>query len=339
MVRFSILCKRQLKQPAFLLLCLLLPVSCFLIRHLETNSRSSLIVGLYTDETDGFTESILLSLCSKTGSVRFQLFDDRTSMMEKTAANELDCSYAFEAGLHARLKDTDYKHCITCYVSPSTIADKLSEEVVFAALFRRFGEEIAVSYAEESGIFSDRQALAQISSLYQSYIEGEEVFSLNYQYLDTPAGETGQAPSAAAMPVRGFIAVSLLVGGLSGGITWLSDRERGLSVSAVCQILIPLLFLSASSCLTLFLTKEAGGWIKEITSLVVYLLLILCFVRVLLIFIKSPTALSAMIPVLALGSLVFCPIFINLGALLPFFKVLEKLFLPYYYLAFCHAAL
>lgn len=339
MVRFFILCKRQLMQPAFLLLCLLLPVSCFFIRHLEKNSHSSLSVGLYADDADSFTASVLAGLCSENGSVRFQIFDDRDSMIEKTAANGLDCSYAFESGLYARLKDKDYKDRITCYISSSTIMDKLTREMVFSVMFRQMGEEIAVSYAEESGIFADRQALARISSLYQSYADGEEIFSLDYQYLDTPARDPGQAPTAATMPVRGFIAVFLLVGGLSGGITWLSDRERGLPVPASCQILIPLLFLSVSSCLTLFLTKEAGGWLKELASLVLYLLLILIFVRILLVFIRNPATLSAAIPVLTLGSLIFCPIFINLRALFPFFKVMEKIFLPYYYLSFCNLPL
>lgn len=335
MKRFLLLCKRQLMQPVFLLLCLFLPVSCLLIKNLEHDSRSSLRIGLYTEEADKFTAAVFSDLTSDNSSIAFDLYSDRTSMIEGVARNDLDCAYAFESGLHTKLLENDYKNSITCYISPSTIMKDLSREVVFSAIFRQTGSDIAVSYITDSALFDSAQnhAIDEISALYAEYLNGKEVFSLNYQYLNTLAEEpTDTVTSAAVMPVRGFIAVFLFISGLAGGITWLSDREEKLPVSALCSILIPLLFMSVSSCLTLFLTGEAGNWLKELAALSLYLFLILVFVRFLLLFIKKPDILSSSIPVLTLGSLIFCPIFINLGAVLPFFKIMEKFFLPYYYL-------
>ena len=143
------------------------------------------------------------------------------------------------------------------------------------------------------------------------------------------------SPTATAMPIRGFIAVLLLVSGLAGGVTWLNDKECKLPVSAICSISIPLLFMSISAILTLFLTEEAHSFRKEIGIFFIYLLLLIIFVRLLLLFIKNPTILTVSIPVLTLGSLIYCPIFVNLGTLMPFFRIIEKLFPPYYYLLLC----
>lgn len=327
MTRFFILCKRQLTQPVFLLLCLILPAACLFIRNLEQNSRSSLTVGLYTEAADSFLNAVFSDLVSDSRSIVFQIYTDKNRLIEQTARNEIDCAYDFDKILYTKLCENNYKNSVTCYVSPSTIMSELSREIIFAALFRRFGEHIAVSYIEEA-----RLPDTEISALYQNYLNGDEVFSLNYQYLSTIEKTPDTAPASAAMPVRGFIAVLLLVSGLSGGVTWLSDRERKLPVPALSAILIPLFFMSVSSVVTLLLTKEAGNLIKELTALGIYLMMILIFVRLLLFVIKKPSVLAAVIPVLTLGSLIFCPIFISLGAVLPFFGIMQRLFLPYYYL-------
>lgn len=339
MKRFLILCKRQLIQPVFLLLCLLLPVSCLFVRKLEQGSSSPLCIGLYAEEPDALTDTCFSDLADGSRNLTFEVYSDRETMQNDVATAVLDCAYAFDKGFHTKLLEKDYKNSITCYVSPSTVIRDLSREVVFASLFRALGEDIAAAYAGKAGIFEDTQyraAMQEIAELYHKYADGQEVFSLDYQYLDTFGKEPSDtAASAVAMPVRGLIAVLLFISGLTGGVTYLSDRERKLPVSAICSVSIPLLFMAASSCLTLWLTGEAGNRINELIALTLYLLLILLFVRLLLVIIKKPALLSASIPVFALGSLIFCPIFINLGAALPFFAVMEKLFLPYYYLLLC----
>lgn len=336
MKRFLLLCKRQLIQPVFLLLCLFLPFSCLFVRKLEQDSASSLYIGLYAKEPDALTDACFSELKDNSKSLVFQIYTDEEMMRNDVAKAALDCAYAFDKGFHARLLEKDYKNSITCYVSASTVMDDLSREVVFSALFRVFGEDIAVTYAGRAGIFETEQAetaVQKIAELYHNYAEGQEVFSLDYQYLNTLAEEpSNSAPSAITMPVRGLIAVLLFISGLAGGVTCLSDHEKKLTVSSIYSISIPMLFMAASSLVTLWLTKEAGSFIKELTALLLYMLLILLFVRLLLVIIKKPALLSASIPVFALGSLIFCPIFINLGAVLPFFSVMEKLFLPYYYL-------
>lgn len=330
-----LLSKRQLVQPLFLLLCLSLPAACLLLHRLEQTSASSLSVGLYSEAPDEMTEACFARLLSQNSGITFLSFTDKAAMLDQVARNELDCAYSFDTELTARLLKKDYKNSITCYISPSTIMEDLSREAVFAALFGCLGKELVLSYAEEASLFeATSPALEQIGSSYDAYQGSARIFRLDIAYLDanTKSGTDTGSPAAATLPIRGLIAVWLFISGLSGGITWLSDREQKLPVSAAACILIPLLFMSLSALLTLFLTGEANAPGEELWRLLRYLLLIFLFVRLLLTIIKRPALLSASIPVLTLGSLIFCPIFVNLGALLPLFRLMEKLFLPYYYL-------
>ena len=137
------------------------------------------------------------------------------------------------------------------------------------------------------------------------------------------------------MPVRGFIAILLFISGLSGGITSLSDKKNKLPVSNIATILIPLIFMALSSFLSLLLTGEIKNWGKELVILGIYGLLILLFIQFLLFFIKKPEILAASIPFFTFGSLIFCPILVNLSTAIPFFRIMEKFFIPYYYLVLC----
>lgn len=348
MKRFLLLCKRQLLQPVFLILCLALPVCCLLIQKLEQDSDAALCIGLFADTADELTSACFSELTANHGSLTFRIYSEEETMKQDVAANALDCAYTFDNELRTHLLEKNYKNRIVCYTSSSTIMDDLSREVVFAALFRHFGKDIVLTYTDETDLFAapqESKALRRIAALYDDYLTGEEVFSLQYQYLNQVSSEelsveelnseeltSDESPSAVTMPVRGLIAVLLFISGLTGGVTYLNDREKKLPVSATCSIVIPLLFMAASSLFTLWLTNEAGNLLSELSILALYMTSIVIFVRLLLVIIKRPVWLSASIPVFTLGSLLFCPIFFNLGAILPFFKIMEKLFLPYYYL-------
>lgn len=345
MKRFLLLCKRQLLQPAFLLLCLLLPISCTLISRLEQDSPAVIRIGLYAEAPEAFTDACFCALVSEQAALSFVVFSDEEMMREQVMRGELDCAYRFCEDFHDRLLNKNYKKSILCYVSSGTVMKDLSTEVVFSAVFKQLGSDILNEYVKNSDLsFSRKDNITdtKLIELYEKYLNGGQVFSLEYQYLDAYTANAGPYASSAitdasittavTMPVRGLIAVFLFISGLSGGVIWLQDREKKLLVSAISTILIPLLFMGISSCITLVLTGEGGHWGWEFFSLGIYVVLICTFVRVLLLIIKRPVILSASIPVLTLGSLIFCPIFINMAALLPFFEIMEKFFLPYYYL-------
>lgn len=350
MTRFFLLCKRQLLQPSFLLFCFLLPVISLIAAYLSQAPSPSLSIGLYKEKETGtaLTSSDaalidnIFSTLSKTntnGSYTFQIYSDKNTMLNQVANNQIDCAYIFPSDLHTKLLKNNYKNCITCYRSPSTLMAELSRETIFAVLFYEIGNDIALDYMKEACIFSSAQqkALQDFSVLYENYKTSNKVFSIDYQYLNTLSANspTKTPPSTITMPVRGFIAILLFISGLSGGITSLSDKKNKLPVSNIATILIPLIFMALSSFLSLLLTGEIKNWGKELVILGIYGLLILLFIQFLLFFIKKPEVLAASIPFFTFGSLIFCPILVNLSTAIPFFRIMEKFFIPYYYLVLC----
>ena len=70
----------------------------------------------------------------------------------------------------------------------------------------------------------------------------------------------------------------------------------------------------------------------EILKMMGYVVLIVAFVLVLTMIIPDSRLMVSVIPVLAVASLILCPIFINVTTIMPVAKYLSRLLIPYYYL-------
>jgi len=95
---------------------------------------------------------------------------------------------------------------------------------------------------------------------------------------------------------------------------------------------IPTLLFAISSLLTIYLANvQVSLWV-ELKSMILYILLIIVFCSLLSYIIRKSSLMISLIPIFIIGSLVLCPVFINIATFLPVANILNKLFLPYYYL-------
>ena len=84
------------------------------------------------------------------------------------------------------------------------------------------------------------------------------------------------------------------------------------------------------------LALRAGGLaahpLQELAVLLVYGMLVSAFALFLKKICPTPQLLCCLIPFFIVGSLVFCPVFVDAGRFFPQIDVVGRLFLPYYYL-------
>lgn len=334
-VTFLLLCKRQLKNPIYLLLLLSLPICCFLLHRMEAASQSSIQIGLYCEEPDALTSAVFSDLLEKDQGFAFYVADSEASLKDQVASGLAQCGYQFPPGYQTLFQNNAYKRKIICYTSPSSITESLSKEVVFSALFYHLGKEIALTYVEGSPLFSEftREAMEITKTQYLYYSQNHGVFSLDYQTMDTQGNlQVSQTKAVSVMPVRGLVGIFMFISGFAGGLSYLKDKQAKLPINGNLTILAPIIFMAASGLAAIAASSSFRGFFPEIRAVLFYSILILTFIRFLLVFVKKTEQLAALIPVFTLGSLIFCPVFINMSLIFPVFRVLEKFFLPFYYL-------
>lgn len=346
---FLLSCKRQLKKAFFLLLLLSLPVGMWMFHRAEQESPGKIAIALFTDG-DEWNQKIAETLTEGEYSFDFYQCETLKELQDDVASKKAECGYSFPAGFRELLRDGKYKRSVRLYVSPATVADKLSSEVVFAGLFDIFGRELLEEYtrtgtafetARAEGHLDMEQALIweELEPLYDRYLENGSTFA--FEYRTDGEGVIEENTVTAVFPVRGICAVFIFVMGLAAAVTAGEDETRGLYTSMTAarkrgcmlvQLAAPVFLscLSAYACLAFSGSLRTAG--REIISLLAYGILVLLFSYLLLIIVRSPLIIAGLIPFFILGSLVVCPVFADLSVFVPVLGVLRRFFLPFYYL-------
>lgn len=214
------------------------------------------------------------------------------------------------------------------------------------------GSTFSFVYEEEASGTAARGQLSETGQLQEAETAYESE-TRQSQGAETAYGpETGQSQgadmayepkagtrSASAFPQRGILAVCIFLSGLCGLLTDWKDREEKRFVrlapnwmTTVVNVWIPTVFTSLMTVVTLYLTGQAGAFGKELIDLLCYQFLIAAYCCIIRVVVKKQEAITALIPILTLASMVCAPVWIRLSVYLPVFRLLEKLFPVTYYL-------
>jgi len=344
---FFLLIKRQLKNIVLLIFLIGLPLCAFIITHIpKALESSSPRIGIVLLDRDATSVSTADALLGDTSVFEFYSCDSAEALYTSIENGDTDCGYIFSKDLTKQLDSKSYKGCITVIKNSSEFISSLSNEILFSALFRVYGKNIAINYINESSLFSSIKASAIkiTNEKYDYYVNGAATFHIDFNTLESN-GDTNSlnaiAVEKSSFPVRGILSILIFVAGLFGCVQWLKDSEDGVfapmsysfhRISRILYIMIPTLLFAISSLITIYLANvQVSPWI-ELKSMFLYVLLIIVFCILLSYVIRKSTLLISLIPIFIIGSLVLCPVFINIAAFLPVANILNKLFLPYYYL-------
>lgn len=343
---FYLSLKRQTKRIFFLLLLFLLPVGLWCFREARETGEDTIAIALYTGESD-WNRKVAEELLEGGHSFQFYISESEEELRSDVAARKAECGYIFPEDLKKQLESGNYKRSITLVTAPSTTVDQLSSEVVFSGLFSVWGRELLKTYSREGSPFQgDRDIWKQLEPLYDKYLKNGSTFSFQYE---TERGMSLGTPSMKqTFPARGMAAVFIFIVSLTAGVTACEDERRGLfsplagvrREAAVIACLTAPVFLA---CVSGFAGLWASGEIREAgigfstvfeeaVNILFYGGMCTLFSWALCRIVKNPLTMACLIPFFMIGSLVFCPVFVDLSLFLPAAKMAGKFFLPYYYL-------
>lgn len=344
---FFLLLKRQLKNIVLVIFLIGLPLSAFIISHIPKALESGTPrIGIVLQDADPISVSTANKLFSDSSVMEFYASTSVDELYNSIENGDTDCGYVFSKGLTTKLDSKSFKGCITLIKSSSDFISSISNEVVFSALFYGYGKNIASNFIQDNPLFSSvkTSALKMYAEKYDYYVNGAATFHIDFDTL-TNNGDidtlTAIEVEKSSFPIRGVLAILIFIAGLFGCVQWLKDSENGVfapmsysfqHISRILYIMIPTILFATSALITIYLAGVQVSLGVEFKSMSLYILLIMAFGLLLSYIIRKSTLLISLLPVFIIGSLVLCPIFINISTFLPVANILNKLFLPYYYL-------
>ncbi len=346
---FFLSCKRHICRLSFVLILLLLPMGTFFIRKLQKHEDSGIRIAVCAETEKGgsrknqeksLEQELVLALSGRqAGDGLFEFYPcaGEQEVKDEVASKRAECGYVISAGLRERLDQKDLKRNIRVYQAPSTVAAKLSSETVFAAMIELYDRELFCQYMEKK--MGDGAESA--GDVYDKWKKNGSTFDFTYELIGSRGKAENMQSEPSVFPVRGIVAVYVFVIGLYGGAIGLADEKKGMFLKipygmrffcCLAGQAAPVFLASLSGMASLWTGNCVRDWGYELAALAGYGGAVVLFSWILGRICRREETVCSLIPFFLVGSLIFCPVFLDIRRYVPEFGTVERFFLPGYYL-------
>lgn len=340
MLRWTILLwKRLYKRLTFLLLLAIIPVLVLSYGMVSQEESGWVTVALATDAdmVEPLTRSVWDEL-KQSEVIRWIECETPEAAKELVLRGEADVAWIFAEDLETKIYDfaahRSRKNAFVTVLEPENrVMLKLLREVLSGIMFSRCSEAVYLEYIRDNAPELDSLTDEQLLEYYRNTDFSEGLFV----FTDLEGNATQDVDTHYLLsPVRGMLAVVIVLAGLATGMYhirdtengtfgWIPERRQGfveLGCQLICVVNVTLVVL-----LSLALTGQTVGLGRELLVAGLYCLCVAAFAMLVRRMSRGIRGLGMVTPLLVVVMLVVCPVFFDLGAL----RQVQYLFPPTYF--------
>lgn len=326
--------KRQLKHISTIIILVGMLIAVISISFLPTTIQPAIHVGYYIDKNNPHYLELSDSLDTHDGCLIFTVYDDIEELEALVISGTLQAGYVFNEDLAK----------VSTFRTADNASAILSDVVILAMIMEQTADDMLVKDILRQSFFADMtdEDVKRIYDIYETYATNGSTFAFDYRALyDAYEGSTRNMDisSYITTPVRGIIATFIFIATLAAGANSYIDEASHIYANIplrrrpalrLLNLSIPAILSGIIGFIGILLVGISNNIFYEVYALLAYtgLCIAFCF---LLTFILNKYIYLSLIPVFILGSIVCCPIFFNLGNIIPAMKIIQQMFLPTYY--------
>ena len=331
--------KRLYKKSSFIIIMLFIPLCVFAL-GIAAKQQSGFvsIVLAKEDSADPISTELVNSFLSERSLIRFTLADSPAEAVTEVKNGDSDAAWIFPADMEAEID----KYASIGSNKNSFIKVIEREENVFLRLTREklsaslFGYSAKVRYIDfaRTNIPDIDLTDAELIDYFDNVSVSEELFTIgSIGDFDTE----GQSTNYLAAPIRGILAILIMLCGMAATIFYMQDEKSGtfalvksknrIYVSAAC-VMIAVMNIAAVTLFALVISGVATAFLNELVCLLLYALCCTAFCLLLMQIFRNLRLFAATIPLFVIATGVFCPVFFDLRKT----AVVGHLFPPTYYI-------
>lgn len=328
-----LLTKRLYKKPTFPVLLLLIPALCFCYGASARQDSGVVTLALASEAPDALTQEVFAQLC-QSKLMRFEVCESPEQAERLVRTGKADEAWVFPAEFAqhmARFVESPGRGgFIRVLQRENSVLLGMSRETLSATLFNTVARQVYLQYMQS---LPGGEALSE-EALLDCYDRAAQTESL---FVFRSSG-TGEAEDNYLLtPLRGLLGTVIVLGALAAAMYYMRDLQRGtfcwvrhpwqflpeLGSQLICSIQ-----LTAAAGICLGLCGLSPGFFRELATALLYALCAGAFAMLLRRIARSSGVLGILLPVLAVGMLVLCPVFFDLAVLRP----VQFLLPPTYYI-------
>ncbi len=343
---FLLLNKRLYKKVTFLLILVLIPLLVMSYGAVARDESGVLTVALACEGEDPTAKQIMQELKDGSNLIRFVICDDPQTAKNMVNGQRADAAWIFEDDLQAAISrfalDPARKNAFVQIIEgESTIPLKLVREKLSGVLFSRTSRAYYLDYLRKNVPEVKDATDEELLQYYDDFASDAKFFE--FAYLEGGVrDENTQSSNYLLSPVRGLLAVVIVLGGLAAAMYYMQDEKLGTfslvaqnrkaPVEFGCQM-IAVVNVSAVALVALIFSGLTVSLGRELLLILLYALSTALFCMTVRRLCGSMGVLGTLLPLLVVGMLVVCPVFFDLGAL----RTVQYLFPPTYYINAVHS--
>lgn len=338
---FLLLNKRLYKKITFVLIMLLIPTLVFGYSSLAQEESGVMTIALAQQGDDPMAKQIMQDLKDGTNLIRYVFCDSPESAEKMVNDGKAEAAWIFADDLENRIyRFVNRPSRTTAFVQiieqESTIPMKLSREKISGTVFGYCSRTFYLKYIRENVPEMQDVSDEALLAYYDDFATNVDLFE--FSYLEGEGGaEAAEEANYLLSPVRGLLAIVIILGGLAAAMYFSHDDRCGTFslvpqgkrhlVEFTCQS-IAVLNLSAIALASLMIMGASVSVGRELLLTACYGFMATLFCMTMRRILGSITAIGTAMPLLVVVMLVICPVFFDLGPL----RILQYLCPPTYYI-------
>lgn len=339
--------KRLMKKPSFVIILVLLPAILILYRFIIRQDSGTLRACIYVpDGSDRYAEAVADALVNADYAAVFYRVNSEDDLYSDVIAGRAEVGYVFPKDLGQRILKKNWAGSITMVVSDTSHYATFVNEYVTVELFSNMTEDVLTDYLmNRSGLRFDEEELRKtIRENLEKQEERGPVIVVHYRDFYTNeelSEEEVLAENYLTKPIRGTVALFVMLAGFAGLVFWFQDNAEGRfkvmsyekrPVINYGSLLLPTLLAGIVGLVCILIAGLAGNPFAEIGLMLLYCIFIAGVCELLRMIVPSVNAICAAIPIVAIASYLCCPIILDLKKTVPVVTYLRKILPPNYYL-------
>ena len=335
--------KRLFRKFGFIVILCLIPLMVVAMSLISTEESGAVTVALASgDDSDPIIRTLYAELRESEGVMHFPICESPEAAEDMVRRGEADAAWIFPEKTTEKLDrflrvGNESAALVRLVCREDTPLLMMAREKLHAALFRTSAKQIYLNYVNKKVVEDFPEDFSPTEEEIGKYFDLSAVELTLFEFAHADPSQIGDAGHYLMVPLRGLLAVLIVLGGFAVTLYWMEDERRGLFAHIPLRRRAPVSFgyhLTAMSDLgiavlaAIFLSGCSVGVGREILMMLLFLpaaAFFCIFVRLLC---PKEAYLGALIPILLLGMLALSPIFFFAGPkavklLLPTFHYLN----------------
>ena len=323
-MRYLLLLKRLLKKKSYIAMLLVVPLLVILLNAMSSADSGLMTVGVYIPGNDESSQWLRANLEEEPGSLRFIMYDDADLLRKDVERQQLTeawiCPEDLDTTVSQMAEKGHTKNKIEILIREEGLTHMLGREVLSSRVFPMVARQMAVKYISENvyGGNPTDEEIAHILDTYDNYGINGNLFEMGY--IDAASNQSEDNTSYLMMPLRGILALWLLLLGIAASMYYLEDESNGLFIwwkswaEVGRDFLYYEVIMIVPSFMVLIGLKIGGVYTsttREIVALTLYNVAVIGLASVLREVIHSIKGLGIVTPILIMASAILSPVFID----------------------------